>query len=52
MTEPNEGRTPMTVRVVAGSAEFDAVARMGAPGGAGHHRNDGVPQRVPRILID
>jgi len=50
VTELNEGRTPKTVRVVAGDVEFDAVVRIDTPGEANYFRNGGIMQYVLRNL--
>ncbi len=52
VTELNEGRTPKTVRVVAGDKEFDAVVRIDTPGEADYYRNGGILQYVLRSLIN
>jgi aconitate hydratase len=50
VTELNEGRTPKTVKVVAGDVEFDAVVRIDTPGEANYYRNGGIMQYVLRNL--
>ena len=50
ITELNEGRTPKTVKVKAGSTEFDAVVRIDTPGEANYYRNGGIMQYVLRNL--
>ncbi|MFN8195121.1 MAG: aconitate hydratase AcnA [Nocardioidaceae bacterium] len=50
VTELNEGRTPRTVKVVAGDVEFDAVVRIDTPGEANYFRNGGIMQYVLRNL--
>lgn len=50
VTELNEGRTPKTVKVKAGDAEFDAVVRIDTPGEANYYRNGGIMQYVLRNL--
>lgn len=52
VTELNEGRTPKTVKVVAGDKEFDAVVRIDTPGEADYYRNGGILQYVLRSLIN
>jgi aconitate hydratase len=59
--ELNEGRTPVTVRVVATpsehsaagkeTVEFDAVVRIDTPGEADYYRNGGILQYVLRSLV-
>jgi aconitate hydratase len=51
ITELNEGRTPATVHVKAGSVEFDAVVRIDTPGEANYYRNGGIMQYVLRSLL-
>ena len=51
ITELNEGRTPKTVKVVAGDVEFDAVVRIDTPGEANYYRNGGIMQYVLRSLL-
>ena len=50
ITELNEGRTPKTVKVKAGSVEFDAVVRIDTPGEANYYRNGGIMPYVLRSL--
>ncbi len=50
VTDLNEGRTPKTVRVVAGEVSFDAVVRIDTPGEANYYRNGGIMQYVLRNL--
>ncbi|MGI8646159.1 MAG: aconitate hydratase AcnA [Nocardioides sp.] len=50
VTDLNEGRTPKTVRVTAGDAEFDAVVRIDTPGEANYYRNGGIMPYVLRSL--
>ncbi|WP_283137946.1 aconitate hydratase AcnA [Rhizohabitans arisaemae] len=49
--ELNEGRIPATVKVRAGSAEFDAVVRIDTPGEADYYRHGGIMQYVLRSLL-
>ncbi len=51
VTELNEGRTPKTVKVTAGTASFDAVVRIDTPGEADYYRNGGIMQYVLRSLL-
>ena len=50
VTELNDGKTPRTVKVKAGDAEFDAVVRIDTPGEANYYRNGGIMQYVLRNL--
>jgi aconitate hydratase len=52
ITELNEGKTPKTVHVKAGSVEFDAVVRIDTPGEANYYRNGGIMPYVLRSLLD
>ncbi|MDH6578667.1 aconitate hydratase [Kitasatospora sp. MAP5-34] len=47
----NDGGIPQTVKVVAGSVEFDAKVRIDTPGEADYYRNGGILQYVLRSLI-
>jgi aconitate hydratase len=49
--ELNEGRTPATVRVVAGDVTFDADVRIDTPGEADYFRHGGIMQYVLRSLL-
>jgi aconitate hydratase len=51
VTELNAGRTPATVKVIAGDVEFDAVVRIDTPGEASYYRNGGIMQYVLRNLL-
>ncbi len=51
VTELNDGTTPRTVKVKAGSTEFDAVVRIDTPGEANYYRNGGIMQYVLRSLL-
>jgi len=51
VTALNEGRTPRTVRVRAGDAEFEAVVRIDTPGEADYYRHGGIMQYVLRSLL-
>ena len=51
ITELNDGTTPRTVKVKAGSTEFDAVVRIDTPGEANYYRNGGIMQYVLRSLL-
>ncbi|MDH6131582.1 aconitate hydratase [Kitasatospora sp. MAA4] len=48
----NEGGIPQTVKVTAGSVEFDAKVRIDTPGEADYYRNGGILQYVLRSLIN
>jgi aconitate hydratase len=50
VTELNQGRTPKTVRVIAGDVAFDAVVRIDTPGEANYYRNGGIMHYVLRNL--
>ncbi|MGI8888647.1 MAG: aconitate hydratase, partial [Nocardioidaceae bacterium] len=50
VTALNEGRTPRTVKVVAGDVEFDAVVRIDTPGEASYYRHGGIMPYVLRSL--
>ncbi len=47
----NDGGIPQTVKVVAGTVEFDAKVRIDTPGEADYYRNGGILQYVLRSLI-
>jgi aconitate hydratase len=51
VTELNEGRIPKTVKVTAGSTEFDAKVRIDTPGEASYYRNGGIMPFVLRNLL-
>jgi aconitate hydratase len=51
VTELNDGTTPRTVKVKAGSAEFEAVVRIDTPGEANYFRHGGIMQYVLRGLL-
>jgi aconitate hydratase len=51
VTELNDGKTPRTVKVKAGSTEFDAVVRIDTPGEANYFRHGGIMQYVLRGLL-
>ncbi|HEX6150386.1 aconitate hydratase [Nocardioides sp.] len=51
VTELNDGTTPRTVKVTAGSTEFDAVVRIDTPGEANYFRHGGIMQYVLRSLL-
>jgi len=51
ITALNDGRTPGTVKVVAGDTSFDAVVRIDTPGEADYYRNGGIMQYVLRSLL-
>jgi aconitate hydratase len=51
VTELNDGKTPRTVKVTAGSTEFDAVVRIDTPGEANYFRHGGIMQYVLRGLL-
>jgi len=51
ISELNEGRTPRTVKVIAGDLSFDAVVRIDTPGEADYYRNGGIMQYVLRSLL-
>ncbi len=54
ITALNDGSTPRTVKVTAGSGsdavEFDARVRIDTPGEANYYRNGGIMQYVLRSL--
>ncbi len=50
VTELNDGKTPKTVKVKAGDAEFDAVLRIDTPGEANYFRHGGIMPYVLRNL--
>jgi aconitate hydratase len=52
ITKLNDGETPKTVHVKAGSVEFDAVVRIDTPGEANYYRNGGIMPYVLRSLLD
>jgi aconitate hydratase len=52
VTALNDGSTPRTVHVKAGSVEFDAVVRIDTPGEADYYRHGGIMQFVLRSLLD
>jgi aconitate hydratase len=47
----NDGTTPRTVHVKAGSIEFDAPVRIDTPGEADYYRHGGIMQYVLRSLL-
>ena len=47
----NDGTTPRTVHVNAGSVEFDARLRIDTPGEADYYRHGGIMQYVLRSLL-
>jgi aconitate hydratase len=51
VTELNDGVTPRTVRVSAGSVSFDADVRIDTPGEADYYRHGGIMQYVLRSLL-
>jgi aconitate hydratase len=51
ITALNDGRTPGTVKVVAGDTSFDAIVRIDTPGEADYYRNGGIMQYVLRSLL-
>jgi aconitate hydratase len=51
VTELNDGKTPKTVKVKAGDAEFDAVVRIDTPGEADYYRHGGIMPYVLRSLL-
>jgi aconitate hydratase len=52
VTALNEGRTPKTVKVVAGDVEFDAVVRIDTPGEADYYRHGGILRYVLRKMLE
>jgi aconitate hydratase len=51
VTALNDGKTPKTVKVKAGDAEFDAVVRIDTPGEADYYRHGGIMPYVLRSLL-
>ncbi|PZF81079.1 aconitate hydratase [Jiangella anatolica] len=51
VTALNDGSTPSTVHVNAGTVEFDAVVRIDTPGEADYYRHGGIMQYVLRSLL-
>jgi len=49
--ELNAGKTPKTVKVVAGDKSFDAIVRIDTPGEADYFRHGGIMQYVLRSLL-
>jgi aconitate hydratase len=47
----NDGTTPATLHVKAGSTEFDAPLRIDTPGEADYYRHGGIMQYVLRSLL-
>jgi aconitate hydratase len=52
VTAINDGITPKTVKVKAGTIEFDAVVRIDTPGEADYYRHGGILQYVLRKMIE
>lgn len=52
VTALNEGHTPATLKVRAGSIEFDAVLRIETPSEAAYYRHGGIMQYVLRNLLN
>ena len=51
ITALNEGLTPATVKVRAGSVEFSALVRIDTPSEAAYYRHGGIMQYVLRSLL-
>ena len=49
--ELNNGKTPRTVKVTAGTKSFDAEVRIDTPGEADYYRHGGIMQYVLRSLL-
>jgi len=49
--ELNAGKTPKSVKVVAGDKSFDAIVRIDTPGEADYFRHGGIMQYVLRSLL-
>ncbi len=50
--ELNQGKTPKTVKVMAGDKSFDAIVRIDTPGEADYFRHGGIMQYVLRSLLN
>ncbi|RTZ45597.1 aconitate hydratase [Candidimonas sp. SYP-B2681] len=51
ITALNDGRSPSSVRVRAGSVQFDALVRIDTPSEADYYRHGGIMQYVLRSLL-
>jgi aconitate hydratase len=50
--ELNQGKTPKTVKVMAGDKSFDTIVRIDTPGEADYFRHGGIMQYVLRSLLN